>query len=365
MHKICSLLILIGISLTGCQVTSKKSTSADFAPQALLPQVSFFASYLSEKLQQKCNQFNADSKIQHCIEDPVDPELYWSELNESGLFEQVHLSKDNNDYEILVSSASFSKDNKDGSRPYPQKQQIQAEISVTWRNIELRSYQYKLPLTIADPASSVRSLQLAFAKQLVSIFLQDAKNDRLFSAEFIYSKLNASDYQQDLSIPEHISDFRFYQKHQFSDPLQGIMVRYLHPSFIGDIIDLYVYPVADSNWTDHKQTIKHELDKVSNEMQFVASAQKMAGLNIGNMQELAWSVDGETYSGFYLSADAQDSTNQKIFASTYIFVLNDKYIKFTATFPAAIATEFIKQAIPFIQVPHESVLMAELRGRSS
>jgi hypothetical protein len=83
------------------------------------------------------------------------------------------------------------------------------------------------------------------------------------------------------------------------------------------------------------------------------------------MQELQWNIGDKSYKGYYLSADAEDAHEQKIYASTYIFVLNDKYIKFTATFPANIATDFIKQAVPYIKVPQESILMAELRKRAS
>lgn len=354
-------LILIGICLTACQATVKENTKIVLQTNQVLPEVSFFASYLSDDVAQQCQQFNQRPSIQKCVEDPLDPELYWSALKASAMFEQVHLSKDNQDYEILVSSAGFTR----GDRNQAHKQKIVAEISVTWRNIELKQYKYELPLQISNDETADLAVKGEFAQLLVSRFMQQAQVDGLFSAEFIYAKLQASDYQHELSIPENISDFQFSQKHQFSDPLQGVMVRYLHPKYVGDVIDLYVYPIANASWSDAKLSIKQELDKVSGEMRSVANSQQMAALNIGDMQELQWNIADKNYKGYYLSADAEDAHEQKIYASTYIFVLNDKYVKFTTTFPANIATDFIKQAVPHIKVPQESILMAQLRKRSS
>lgn len=361
MHNYLTLLILIGICLSGCQSPVKESAKLEFESLQTLPEVSFFASYLSHDIEQQCRQFNQRAPSQQCIEDPLAPELYWSALKDTALFEQVHLSKDNQDYEILVSSAGFSQ----GEKTQVHKQQVVAEISVTWRNMELKQYQYKLPLLISNEENADLITKAEFARLLISQFMQQAHRDGLFSAKFIYAKLKASDYQHDLAVPEQISDFQFSRKHQFTDPLQGVMVRYLHPDFVGDVIDLYVYPIANASWSDAKLTITQELDKVTKEMRGVADSQQMAELKIDDMQELQWNIGDKSYQGYYLSANAQDALQQKIYASTYIFVLNDKYIKFTATFPANIATDFIKQAVPHIRVPQESPLMAQLRKRSS
>jgi hypothetical protein len=361
MNRYCIPLILIGICLAGCQSAVKENAKIELRSDQPLPEVSFFASYLSDDVAQQCQLFNQRPSAQQCVEDPVNPELYWSALKDSALFEQVHLSKDNQDYEILISSAGFTR----GDRGPAHKQKVVAEISVTWRNIELKQYKFELPLLISNDEKADLAANVEFAHLLVSRFLQQTRDDGLFSAEFIYAKLKASDYQHELTIPENISDFQFSQKHQFADPLQGVMVRYLHPLYVGDVIDLYVYPIVNASWSDAKLTIKQELDKVSGEMRGVADSQQMAALNIGDMQELQWNIGDKSYKGYYLSADAEDAHEQKIYASTYIFVLNDKYIKFTATFPANIATDFIKQAVPYIKVPQESILMAELRKRAS
>ena len=323
------------------------------AEQASLPPVSVFSSYVTEAITLECQQAHIT-----CVEDFVSPEDFFSAINAPQRFVNAAASEDGFDYEILVANMLLS-DNRDTQSQ--RQSALVSEFDVTWRGIPLGSYQMRY--TINDDVNTIDKPQIASV--FVQEFFQHSDHEQVFSANTLFEKLQASNYPQDLKLPDAIDVFELYDMQLYHDPLQGAVARYSHPEFPRDVLDVFVYPVFDANQTlssNAEQQLSSELQKEFDDIELIVASREIDDVKISDIQALDWQVDKRQYHGLYFDVMASDEDGEPMFTTTYLFQSKDKFIKFSANFPGRIANQMVKDALPHIEVPDPSPLMQNLRG---
>lgn len=311
-----------------------------------LPPVSIFSSFLSEELSQNC-------ETQGCINDFISADAFYEAVVGQNKFIQAAASQDGFDYEILI--ANTLKTQADLN--------MLTEIDVTWRGIQLSSYQFSVA-GISQELNDTEKQQLAV--KTIGAFFSQAKQENVFSAEFLFNKLNASNYKRDLKLPASIDAFYLEDMQLYRDPFQGAVARYSHPEYSREVLDVFIYPsihsaveVKDSKEPLH--VISQELSRDIDDIQLVAKARSIEEITISDIKRIDWQVDQRRFSGYYFDVEAEDNEGEPLFTTTYLFKDKDKFIKFSANFPDRIAQPMIRTALPQIEVPEPSDLMQSIR----
>lgn len=306
--------------------------------------VNVFSTYLSEASQQACQTAN-----QHhtpCTNDVIAPQQFLSALTDSALFRELSPSANQFDYELLIGNQA--------SAAYEQ-QHVFTEITLVWRGVELDTWQQAAStdahLTDADKASAI-----------VNQWGEYAHQQSLFSADFLYKQLGASNYIKELQLPASIGEFQQTGIQLYPDPFKGAIVRYLHPEYEEAILDISVYPILDSANGNAEQLLLQELKK---EQQDAAHIAKTRGMTLFVDTPVSRFPLHNEQMGAVLAMHAEKPDNESLFATIYLFKQEDKFIKLSTTFPERVGDELVRNALPQIQVPRESPLMAQIRNLSS
>ena len=331
------------------------ATSAVFA-EATLPPISVFSSFPGEAVQSQCllaEQFR-------CTEDFIAPMTLYSAVEQPEYFLKTGASEDGFDYELLIANTLIS----DIDVNQDSASQMITEFDVTWRGILLGTYQYANKFS-DDQLSALNTTE--YAERLVGDFIRDASQADIFTANFLYNKLQASDYHADLKLPQAINAFELYDMQLYHDPLQGAVARYSHPDYPGDVIDVFVYPVFTPGdlETDPQIQITKELRKEIDDIELITASRDIQGVTIGDIRAIDWHSNQRHFRGMYFDVQAIDDDGEPLFTTTYLFQSKDKFIKFSANFPGRIAENMVKDSLPAIEVPDQSQLMRDLRQPQS
>ncbi|MDM7859703.1 hypothetical protein QTP81_03650 [Alteromonas sp. ASW11-36] len=331
-------------------------TTGMASAETTLPPISVFSSFPGDEVQSLCQI----AEQYHCAEDFIDPMALYAAVELPNYFLKTGASEDGYDYELLIANTLVSSAGDESVTD----SQIITEFDVTWRGIVLGSYQY------ADTFNQqqVTTLSIAdYTERLVSQFIEDAKQAEIFTAGFLYDKLQASDYHADLKLPQVISAFELYDMQLYHDPLQGAVARYSHPQYPGDVIDIFVYPVfiPDESNPDPQIQITHELRKEIDDIELITASRNIQGVTIGQIKAIDWQTEQRHFRGMYFDVEAMDDDGEPMFTTTYLFQSKDKFIKFSANFPGRVAESMVKGALPTIEVPEQSQLMRMLRQPQS
>ena len=138
-----------------------------------------------------------------------------------------------------------------------------------------------------------------------------------------------------------------------------MLARYLHPEFNEAIVDIAIYPVLAPLTGDTAQHISHELEDAVEQAKQIAVEHAMA-LDIRQHQK-AFQVSNSTKRGVMSEIAAESDTGEVLYATIYIFQLEDKFVKFSTTFPSRIGNPLVIEALSQLAVPGESALMKALR----
>lgn len=340
---------LLTILLTTSTGTYAVVETAESMPkEKSLPPVSVYASWLNEDRQQQCESFNSEGGHERsCLEDALDPQLIFDGLTISDKFENIVLSQEGLDYELLLANAAFKHSDA--------RIELVGQMQVTWRGVPLGDFEYALPF---DPT---RAQPERYAYDIVRRFLLDVQKEQTFDPVFLYQKLQASDYPTDLKAPDEVAGFTLRGKQLFADPFQGVMLRYTHPHYEDDHFDMFVYPIFHSHWNDAQLVMRDELGKELNDILTLAEARSMDIVGDSAVEPIMWDDERQSFSGYSVSVNATNNEDQPIYASTYVFIAKDKIIKFSANFPRRLADVLVKEALPHVDVPGESALMQGIR----
>lgn len=317
--------------------------------QALSPtniDLSIFSTYPSELAVSRCEEAVA-SDI--CKEDTIPPDVFAAQLSETSWFSRVAPFSEGQDYELLVAHLS-------GPQALPTQQQEQqeqhfAEITLLWRGMEIDS-------TIIEETFAPTLNNDTKALSVLTRWYQYSQQHALFSASFLYTSLNASNYLDELVIPTTLGDFSRLDTQLYPDPFKGVITRYTHPTFEDALVDVTVYPILGQVHSDNEKVLVEQLE--SDWVKAEAVAEHQALTLSKETPATRYSKDND-HSVWRLGIKAESPTQDTIYATTYVFQRQDKIVKIATTFPTTMSDPIADALIAQISVPKESSLMAEVR----
>ena len=300
--------------------------------------VSVFSTYPSEALESLCSQSTLTAS---CSEDAIAPTTLINAIQTTRVFSALTPFAEGSDYELLIANVGHSE--IDLSSQF-------VEFTLQWRGIEIDSAMFNT----AQRASSKDQL----ASELVMQWVEHIKVRDIFSTRYLYSALDASNYESSLTVPERVGDFTKLDTQLYADPFSGAITRYTHPSYEDALVDVTVYPILDSLDKEVNLLLNNQLDQDYEKANSVASAQQLT-LSLSDPAS-PYSVN-PTIQGWRLGLKAESETADPIYASTYVFRKEDKFVKVATTFPTHFSDPLVNELITHVQVPKESPLMKNIR----
>ena len=308
--------------------------------------VSVFSTYPSDQLATSCNDI---SPLGACIEDGISPDLFINIIKEKGWFKTVMAFNEHYDYELLIAHMNTLSD----------KGRVVhfLEMTLLWRGMEINSTSVDIESHQDHDGKSSDSKE-DIATRLLSRWYAKSDENHLFTTDFLYSALEASDYTRSLKVPQKLGDFTRFDTQLYPDPFKGAVTRYIHPTFEDALIDVTVYPLiakASANRDTLLQQALHDDWKKASE---VAHAR---GLNLSKDKPLTTFTANPRATGWRLAMKAESQTSDTIYATTYVFTQHDKIIKISTTFPTALSDPIARTLMETIEVPTPSPLMEQVR----
>lgn len=332
-------ILCFGVSL-GLAHSCALATSAH--PNPVHQHIAVFSTYPSTSLAALCSGNNKEETHAECIEDPLPPSAFINALQLSGKFSHLLPFSEGNDYELLIANISKSKDI--ASKQY-------GEFTLRWRGLEIDTASFSL---LPESSDAER-----IAGSLVSLWLQHIEDKNVFSSQFLYLALNASNYENSLEVPEEVGEFIKLETQLFADPFNGAITRYTHPSFEDAFVDVTVYPFLGPLDIEESVLLNQQLNEDVEKANSVAQSQHLT-LSLSS-PAAKYIVNNEIH-GWRLGLKAESATAPTIYATTYVFRREDKIVKVATTFPADFSDSLVNEIITRVQVPQESTLMKNIRA---
>lgn len=358
-------------ALTGCQLSAPPFVGDELIAanqqtgHKVRAPVAFFSTYPSNNASETCRIVNRQK--QACEDDPISPQQFLDVLSEQDWFTAVLPSSSGSDYELLISNQSATV--ADGT---PWQSTISAlslgtvstpvyvrnftEVTVQWRGVEIDT---RL-LDITVPALTEQNAQ-DIARTALTRWWQDVSDNDVFSARYLYSALDASNYFDNMQVPAHIGDFVKDDTQLYHDPFKGVISRYLHPQYENALLDISVYPILLPLSQSDDTLLHSELQQDLSQAKDVATARDMTLDDNGGITSFSITGSDHIAEGKVMALTASSESDESLFASTYVFRQQDKIIKITTTFPRHVSDSLVQQAMPSIIVPAPSKLMAAIR----
>lgn len=378
-----SLLLAGVLLLAGCAAQQPVETAPGALAEPVFPAVGLFYKQPSDALESDCREYDEQSVLQHCSMNYFELSRLHSRLQGSGAFHEVSVGDDDREYAVSVTLAVF--DTESGKEignaalsgatlmvlPTVMQQTLKAEVVVSWRNALVRRYQYEIPFSHSVHLfSGVNSYDDQLADLVASRFVEDARREGVFSPEYLAGALGASDYDNDLTVPEQIADYVFIDRYRYSNPLQGVMLRFEHRQFAFDRADIFIFPALSVDWSDVAALVEGEADSVRAELGSLQAQGVFPEVSLGANRRLDWQLGDRRFQGVSFSGGLVDAKGSRFHTVVYVFNKADKLIKVRATFPMVDGVNevppapdlFVQGALAGIQPPGESVFMARLRA---
>ncbi|MBQ4811525.1 hypothetical protein J8M20_09260 [Pseudoalteromonas luteoviolacea] len=177
---------------------------------------------------------------------------------------------------------------------------------------------------------------------------------------------NASDYDQNLSAPKIAGELILVDKKVFEQPEYGASLKYVDESFPADFITVYIYPIAKTSWDDTEEVVTEELQHVMEEIEAAKKLGKYQAVQSITMQMVQFEAKGKKFLGKQAQFIMQLQNGAPYHSEAYVFIAEDKFIKFRLSFPKHTARDntgidIVKTVLPDIRVPKESEYMHTLR----
>lgn len=322
--------------------------------------VSVFSTYPSEGLLNSCSAQHAlpqqeqalKNTAEICMEDAISPDSFIEELSNSGQFYDLIPNGEGTDYELLIANVGAS----------PNKHQRHAkqfaEFTLQWRGIEIDSSTFDIDALINDSEQRGNQNTKNEAFLLVSRWLEHVNQARIFTSQFLFDALEASNYDLGLQVPETIGDFTKLDTQLFADPFSGVITRYTHSEFEDALIDVIVYPFIAPLSLKEAELLPNQL---KNDLQKASANAALQNLTLSQVSPASPYTVNNKISGWRLGLSAASETSPTIFATTYVFKQQDKIVKISTTFPPDFSDTIVNELIVNVEVPQESVMMKKIR----
>lgn len=366
MKKVC-ILLLLSILMQGCQQTPHEQQQIDNTPSFhVAAPIALFATYPSQAMKELCDEKNVSDEP--CKEDPLSGNLFVEQLTQSGWFDKVLPATNAADYELLIATlsaqviddeavnqAQSTQIGNEGKRQVFTHPLYLTELTVQWRGLEIASRIFETPY---KPNGSDKM----YVQNILQSWWLGAIEKKIFSAEYLFDALGASDYKNDMLIPKQIQQFVLLDTQLYPDPFKGVISRYIHPVFEGALLDITVAPILTPLTEPQEKRLVAALQNNLDEATRMAHAQSLS-LTI-DAPIAPYKVDNgifPSYLGYRIAVRAESESTETIYATTYAFEMKDKLVTLSTTFPPRIADALINEALPQIVVPDPSPLMQTLR----
>ncbi|MDO6566240.1 hypothetical protein Q4561_04165 [Alteromonas sp. 1_MG-2023] len=360
---------------TGLSEPTSGPESTD-APVTAIP-IAVFSTYPSAAMLGSCESEGPHSE---CIEDSISPDAFVSILTSQSWFTDVKPYDNGVDYELLIANVANQNEEK-----LTNTENHFTELTLQWRGIEIDS---RVIQTHVNRSAEARQKAL----EPLILWYKQATDQAIFSPTFLYKAVNASDYDNYLSVPESLGDFTRLDTQLYPDPFKGSITRYTHPAYEDALVDVTVYPILaklDGNTANNGLPRKAVSSKKAFNEQASADvyslensettdailhqqldedwikADKVAhsrNLTLTQPQPVSPFVVQGFANGWRLSLKADSPVDDAIFATTYVFKYNDKIVKVATTFPSDFSDPLANELVAHISVPDESVLMQQVRA---
>lgn len=373
-----ALLGLAAVALVGCATATKTQEASVDSPRH--PPLSVTFSLSDPQLLRDCLGYSERHAVNHCTLNMLDLSYYWKSLNDSHQFQKVLYNSDNSDYQLAITTAYYS---EEGVRdiamsylsgltftlyPLTTHHEVKATLSLMWRDKVLKRYHYRLPfdrkVRLYYPGDDSRE----FVDELLARFMNDAEADSAFSEEFLYSVLNASDYSQALGEVAQLDKLRLKKQKLSPNPYRGLHLQYELPKQPEGQFEVYVYPVARTDWSDLNSTLLEEELRIRHSQADVVVGDLLGSIDYADSifvlfeSELNLPMRGLLFRGEILT-----SFGQRLVRDTYLFLKEDKFIQARVTCPNVECLEqsrsFARNVARRFEAPPESEFMADLRQR--
>ncbi len=339
---------------------SGTSKSEELETDVLEDQWPVFAAQLSDDILAHCQS-------NKCHMNVIDANTLVSLMSEHDLALDLKEALALSEYEVLISSAvlfssypSLSKDTLEQEA----SSILRLEITTSWRGIPIDDFNIEQSISGQDYSAEQTNALTNTAFIMLSQWIDRAKEEDILAAEKIYAQLGASNYFEQLKLPERIGDFVKFEQGLYHDPMQGSITRYVHPDYEDAIVDISVYPV--SPFVHREKSLE---DSVTNEMlieksqiqaliehanikDFMISDIQTTKLNLGNRQLPALAMEV-----------ALETSIDPVYSTQFLFTQHDKFVKLTGNLPKSMMLALVQDSLSDIEVPDESEFMRAMRQK--
>jgi hypothetical protein len=299
-----------------------------------------YAAQLSDEVISEC-----ESKS--CTLNVLDAATLSNILNKHPMSMDVHEALNLSEYELLVSSALIETDTQRGEKA------LVLEMTTSWRGIPVDDFNLKVPHSDTLDAT---------ATAVLNQWVSSVQENEVFSAERIYKIIGASDYQNQMQLPETIGDFVRSQTALYHDPLQGSITRYLHPDFADAVVDVSVYPVSPFTHPDKnlEESLSAEMQIERTQIQTLIEQAQMSDYLISEIQTTELTSASGPISGLAMEV-ALETQIDPVYSTQFLFTQNDKFVKLTGNLPKGMMLSLVNESVAQIKVPQESSFMQSMR----
>jgi hypothetical protein len=298
-----------------------------------------FAAELSDEVSQQCTG-------QSCQLNVLDSHALEAILSRHPLNLEILEALTLSEYELLVSSVLIPHQTESKT--------LLLEMTTSWRGIPVDDFSIETVMTGSIEQS---------AAMLVNSWVERVQTEGVFEAKRIYQIIGASDYDQNLQLPEKIGEFVFIETALYHDPMQGSISRYVHPMFADAVVDVSVYPVSPFVHQQHDlEPLESEMEIEKSHIQELILKAQLDDYQISEIQSAQFVSPVGEQKGLSMEVALQTSVDP-IYSTQFLFTQNDKFIKLTGNLPKHMMLALVQESIGQITVPQESTFMQSMRQR--
>lgn len=174
-------------------------------------------------------------------------------------------------------------------------------------------------------------------------------------------------YDVELGAPDNTEDFVLVERTTFEEPLLGTLLSYRNRFYPRDNISLYIYPIPHFSLDDETRLLDGEMQQTLEEIDHAIEVGHYLSRTEASTEPFVVTHAGEEYKGLKASFDMVIQEGLEVHSNTYLFIEQDKYIKFRTSFVSGDTVptdgdQAVQQILPHLEVPGESEYMRELRA---
>lgn len=136
----------------------------------------------------------------------------------------------------------------------------------------------------------------------------------------------------------------------------------------GDLISIYVYPVPSTTWENQKETLEFEMENVLAEIDHALTMGIYSSRGKAELSDFEFNQANKTYQGKKARMQLAQVNGKLLDSDVYLFLAEDKIIKFRTSFDANFTPDWtgdaiVEELLPEITPPPESEYMHQLREK--